>query len=73
MEHNLELLVVLGFELVELLSQIGMSGEKLTETNEGTHDFDVDSDRPGTPQNAGEHVDAWSSDNVGQVSYGPGM
>ena len=41
-EDNLELPIVLAFELVQPTREVGVRGEHLSELYKGSHDFDVD-------------------------------
>lgn len=70
-EHNGELFVVYSFQFVESLRKIGVAREKLTQTNERPHDFDVHSHCAIGPQHAGKHCDACSVKTQGRFLRPP--
>jgi hypothetical protein len=63
-EDNLELPIILAFELVQSAREVGVRGEHLSELYEGSHDFDVDLDRPLAIQNGRQHEDSVLGESV---------
>src|SRR6266496_2766903 len=66
-KDDFELTIVLAFEFVQPARELGVRGEYPAETNEGSHDFDVDMNGAWTFQNAREHEDTVFGEGVGAV------
>ncbi|HEX9582189.1 MAG TPA: hypothetical protein VF970_13890 [Gemmatimonadales bacterium] len=67
LEHNPELGIMAFLEGVQLLGQIGVGLEHLSEPHKRAHDLDVDADGARAAENAREHRHALLSEGVGRV------
>ncbi len=65
-EDHLELRIVFALQRRQLTGLLHIRSQQLPQMEEGTHEPDVDLDRPRTAQDAGEHSDALLGDGVGQ-------
>lgn len=66
-EDDLEMGVVLLFQIVDFPGQVRMGDQQTAELDEGAHDLDVDPDGPGRTEDAGEHGDPMLGEGVREV------
>ena len=63
-EDDLELAVILAFQILQLFCQFGVAGENSAKSNKGAHDLDVHLDCTWTAQHARQHRDALFGEGV---------